>query len=96
MSEPLPTPYVELEPTLDGQAEAGLVAVFLRGCQKCVLPHPRVRGIDSDTCECGEVLGGPEETMAKDTVITGGGFRLTIAKKLLGAAKRLNDLARRL
>lgn len=73
-----------------------MVAVFLRGCPKCVLAHPRVRGIDSDTCECGEHLGAPQETMAKDTQITGGGIQLTLGKILLGAARRLNNLARRL
>jgi hypothetical protein len=92
----IPSPPPILQPVAEGFYEAGLVATVLRGCTACGKSHPRARGLPSDTCECGEDLPETIYVDANETVITGGDIQLTIGKWLLGAAKGLNNLIRRL
>ena len=81
---------------LEGHFEAAVVGVLMRACPVCQSPHPRARGIQSDKCECGWIHDAPQEFVADQTAITGGGFSLGIAKALLTIAMFLNNLAKRI
>ena len=92
----LPNAPIPMTPSVEGHYEAGMVATVLRGCRACGQPHPRVRGIDSDVCECGAQSRPAETVYADQTVITGKGLDMKIARLFLKAAQKLNDFARRL
>jgi len=83
-------------PVVEGHFEGAMVATVLRGCRVCGEPHPRVRGLDTDVCPCGTAASQPHSFYAEETVITGGGVRLTLAKALLSLGRRLNHFAKRL
>jgi hypothetical protein len=81
---------------LEGHFEGHMVAQILRGCRACGQPHPRTRGIDADTCDCGADCEPPAEISADQTVITGKGVHFSVARTLFRAADYLTKLAKRI